>query len=198
MLNDPCELADTINPIQDLYLNLIHYLDSNGVDIQPHVSPIDLYINSAHPYWANYTLDTIKAMFSRNYHWEINSNGRKAVVTGEDVFDLNDINTQLIHLLHDYNREWTKQTNLLVQGYASHGSPTIMNRVINNADILDQFVLLNTSIYKYDTYNSRIFSRLTYLSDNTLPSWMTEPLSINSDRYQFLMHPYQWSVLRRP
>jgi hypothetical protein len=198
MLNDPHELADTNHPVQDLYMNLIHHLDSNEVDIQPHVSPIDLYIHTAHPYWADYSLDTLKAMFTRNYHWEINSTGRKAVVSGEDVFDLNDINTQLIHLLHDYNREWTKQTNLLVQGYASHGSATVMNRVINNADILDQYELLNASIYKYDTYNSKIFSHLTYLSDNTLPSWMTDPISVSPDRYQFLMHPYQWSILRKP
>jgi hypothetical protein len=44
MLNDSIELALYGYEVQNLYMNLIHHLDSNGVDIQPHISPVDLYI----------------------------------------------------------------------------------------------------------------------------------------------------------
>jgi hypothetical protein len=136
----------------------------------------------------------LRELFTQNYRWEINKDGRQIIVTEEDALNLNDINNELISILLKYNQEWTKQTNLDVQGYAAHGSGTVMNKVINNAEILDQFVLLNAGIYEYDTYNSKIFSVLNYLSDNYLPSWMTYPDYIMPGRYQFLMHPYQWRL----
>jgi hypothetical protein len=196
MINDPVELKVINAGMKNEYMKLIHFLDSCDADIQPHISAIDLYISNKHPYWERYSKDSLKRMFDHNYYWDINKTGRKLIVTGKDVFDINDINRSLISLMVKYNEEWTNETNLEVQGYASHGSGTPMNLVMNNAYILDQTTLLMLGLYKYDTYNSRIFNILTYLSDNNLPSWMINPSSIPFDRYQFLMHPYQWAAGR--
>jgi len=98
-------------------------------------------------------------------------------------------------LLSKFNNEWTKQTGLQVEGYSAHGSATAMNKVLNNAYLLDQDVLLHSGLYQYDTYNTKILRRLNYLSDNTLPAWMDNPDSIVPGRYEFLMHPYQWRPL---
>lgn len=196
MINDPVELKIINAGMKNEYMKLIHYLDSCDVDIQPHISAIDLYISNKHPFWENYPKDSLKRMFDHNYRWEINKTGRKLIVTGKDVFNINEINRSLLTLMVKYNEEWTNETNLDVQGYASHGSGTPMNLVINNAYILDQTTLLMLGLYKYDTYNSKIFNVLTYLSDNNLPSWMINPDSIQSGRYQFLMHPYQWAAGR--
>ncbi|HLO59259.1 MAG TPA: hypothetical protein VK179_10985 [Bacteroidales bacterium] len=195
LLNDPCELPQGTQ-IQKAYMGLIRHLDSNHVDIQPHISPIDLYINSRHPLWEKYSYDTLKLLFERNYFWGMYGKGKKVNVRGEDVFNINDINREIRTLLIRYNKEWTKQTGLKVQGYASHGSATCMNRIINNAEILDQQILRNAGIFSYDTYNSTIFNVLTYLSDNSQPAWMKNPQIIPHGHYQFLMHPYLWSLLR--
>ncbi|HLO59262.1 MAG TPA: hypothetical protein VK179_11000 [Bacteroidales bacterium] len=197
LLNDPEEIARSGKQVENDYMGLIRHLDSNHVDIEPHISPIDLYIDTRHPYWAKDPVDTLKKLFDRNYEWDINKNGRKLVVKGKDVFRMNDINHELITILPKYNREWTKLTRLPVEGYAAHGSATPMNKVLNNEALLDQSVLLKTGIYKYDTYNSKIFNVLSYLSDNTLPTWMSVPGNIAPGRYQLLMHPYQWSLNRR-
>jgi len=196
MINDPLELKTISAGMENEYMTLVHYLDSSDVDIQPHISPVDLYISNYHPFWQYFSKDSLKRMFTHNYRWEINNKGRKLIVTGKDVLNVNDINKSLLLLLPKYNAEWTNETNHDVQGYASHGSGTSMNYIINNADILDQTLLLMLGIYKYDTYNSQLFSVLTYLSDNNLPSWMINPSSIPSGRYQLLMHPYQWSAGR--
>lgn len=193
MLNDPIELEQAGSPVQNLYMKLINYLDSNDVDIQPHISPIDFYIYYNHPYWEKYSQSTLQELFEHNYFWGLHKEGKKLSVRGEDVFDLNAINKSLISLLQDYNQEWTRQTKLEVQGYASHGSATPMNYIINNADLLDQTILTDVKIFEYDTYNTKIFKVLTYLSDNSRPAWMKNPQSIQPARYQFLMHPYQWS-----
>lgn len=196
MLNDPLELK-VINPaMKSQYMKLVHLLDSNEIDIQPHISPIDMYISNNHPYWEKFSVDSLTRMFNHNYRWDINKTGRNLIVTGKDVFNINDINKSLIPLLLKYNEEWTYETDHDVQGYASHGSGTAMNHILNNAYILDQLALLRIGLYKYDTYNSKIFNVLTYLSDNYLPSWMRDPGTIPPGRYQFLMHPYQWTTNR--
>jgi hypothetical protein len=192
MLDDPVELATEGNSIEDSYMKFFHYMDSCHVDIQPHISPIDMYISSKHPFWEHYPVDSLKNLFSRNYEWEIGKTGRSIKIKGRDVFHIDDINRSLIGLLAKFNTQWTKQTGLIVQGYAAHGSGTAMNKVLNNAWLLDQVQLLRTGIYQYDTYNTKIFNTLNYLSDNVLPSWMDNPASIKPGRYEFLMHPYQW------
>jgi hypothetical protein len=195
LLDDPVDLALDGPSIENNYMKLLHYLDTCHVDIQPHISPIDLYISSKHPYWSKYPVDSLKNLFSRNYEWEIGKTGRNIKIKGRDVFHINDINKSMPGLLAKFNDQWTRQTGLRVQGYSAHGSATAMNKVLNNAYLLDQNVLLHSGLYQYDTYNTKILRRLTYLSDNTLPSWMDNPVSIKPGRYEFLMHPYQWRPL---
>ena len=195
LLDDPVDLSQDGPSVENKYMTFFHYMDSCHVDIQPHISPIDLYISSKHPYWAKYPVDTLKNLFSRNYEWEIGKTGRSIKIKGRDVFNINDINKSMVELLSKFNNEWTKQTGLQVQGYSAHGSATAMNKVLNNAYLLDQDVLLHSGLYQYDTYNTKILRRLNYLSDNTLPAWMDNPDSIVPGRYEFLMHPYQWRPL---
>jgi hypothetical protein len=192
LLDDPVDLATGGKSIEDNYMRFFHFMDTCHVDIEPHISPIDLYISSKHPYWEHYTVDSLENLFNRNYEWEIGKTGRSIKITGKDVFHMNDINRSLIGLLEKFNAQWTKQTGLQVQGYAAHGSATAMNKVLNNAYLLDQNLLLRTGIYQYDTYNTKILKTLNYLSDNSLPLWMDNPASIKPGRYEFLMHPYQW------
>jgi hypothetical protein len=192
MLDDPVELATEGRFIEENYMKFLDQMHSYHVDIQPHISPIDMYISSKHPYWEHYPVDSLKNLFSRNYEWEIGRTGRNIKIKGRDVFNIDDINRSLVGLLTRFNSQWTKETGLQVQGYAAHGSGTAMNKVLNNAWLLDQDKLLHTGIYQYDTYNTRILRSLNYLSDNVLPSWMDNPASIKPGRYEFLMHPYQW------
>jgi hypothetical protein len=197
LLDDPVELATEGNSIEDNYMRFLHYIDTCHVDIQPHISPIDMYISSKHPFWEHYPVDSLKNLFTRNYEWEIGKTGRSIKIKGKDVFHINDINRSLIGLLTGFNTQWTKQTGLRVQGYAAHGSGTAMNKVLNNAYLLDQYFLLHAGIYQYDTYNTKILKTLNYLSDNALPLWMDNPASIKPGRYEFLMHPYQWRSLMK-
>jgi hypothetical protein len=192
LLDDPVDITLDGPSIENKYMKFLHDMDSCHVDIQPHISPIDLYISSKHPYWSKYPVDSLKSLFSRNYEWEIGKTGRNIKIKGKDVFHIFDINRSLIGLLARFNTQWTRQTGLHVQGYAAHGSGTAMNKVLNNAYLLDQDQLLHAGIYQYDTYNTKIFKTLAYLSDNAFPSWMDNPASIKPGRYEFLMHPYQW------
>jgi len=197
MLNNPIELMNKNFIYESDYLKLILYLEKYHFDIQPHISPIDMYIENKHPKWEIYSKDTLEKMFTGNYQWEISKTGRQIKITGADVFNLNEINNTLLTLLPAYNAQWTTQTGLNVQGYSAHGTSTVMNAVLNNAYLLDQFVLLDAGVYEYDAYNSKIFNILTYLSDNNMPSWMTKPDSIMPGRYQLLMHPHVWYLVNK-
>jgi hypothetical protein len=192
MWNDPLEVANASAIWQIKYLKLIHYLDSCHVDVQPHVSPIDLYISKLHPGWENCNADSLKKLFDSNYEWVVCKTGRRIATTGTDVFNMHDINVNIVHIMEEYNAQWTAVTGLPVQGYAAHGSASDMNKFLNNAWLLDQVLLLHSGVYQYDTYNTKISRVLGYLSDNTLPDWMKNPASIPPGRYQLLMHPYQW------
>ncbi len=196
MLNDPLELANPNFHGETEYLKLIRYLDTNQVDIQPHISPVDMYIAEKHPYWQSLSVDSIKKLFAANYQWSYSHEGTEIITTGTDVFDIADMNKTILSLLPAFNEEWKRETNHTVQGYAAHGSSTHMNYVLNNAYLLDQIDLLESGVYQYDTYNTLIFNILTYLSDNTLPAWMKHPDTVEPGRYQFLAHPYQWKYLR--
>jgi hypothetical protein len=192
MWGDPVEEAENNSGEERQYLKLIKHLETERVDIQPHLSPIDMYIAARHPYWAKLAADSLKDLFDRNYRWVIGKDGRQLITTDRDVFHIQDVNKTILSLLAGYNAQWTKVTGLKVEGYASHGSGTSMNRVLNNAWLLDQRSLLHSGVYGYDTYNTSISEKLAYLSDNTLPAWMNNPSLIRPGRYQLLMHPYQW------
>ncbi len=192
MWNDPLEVSHASPLWQIKYLQLIHYLDSCHVDVQPHVSPIDMVISEMHPDWETCTADSLRQVFDANYHWVVTKTGRRMEIRGKDVFHLHDINVNMVRLLGDYNAQWKAVTGLTVQGYAAHGSATAINKYLNNAWLLDQVLLLHSGVYKYDAYNTKIFNVLTYLSDNSLPEWMKNPVLIPPGRYQMLMHPYQW------
>ncbi len=197
LLDDPAEMT-TGTAIESDYMKFLRRMKPFHVDIQPHISPIDMYIADKHPVWEHYSVDSLKTLFSRNYAWDIGKTGRRIEIKGRDVFHINDINHTMIGLLANFNEQWTKQTGLPVMGYSAHGTGTAMNKVLNNACLLDQYCLLDTGLYKYDTYNTKILKKLTYLSDNTLPSWMNNPASIKPGRYEFLMHPYQWRTQGNP
>ena len=79
-----------------------------------------------------------------------------------------------------------------MDGYASHGSSTPMNKVLNNAYILDLVELESSGIYNYDTYNTKIFNELKYYSDGYSASWMSNYQLVTHSKIQMLVHPNVW------
>jgi len=176
------------------YLKFIEHCKNLCIDTQPHISPLSMYIANKYPDWKDFSVEVLLKMFRDNYRHVISKSMSYINIIGEDVFDLASMNATLPFLLLAYNKKWEKSTGLQVEGYAAHGaSPINMNRVLHNGIILDQALLLKSDIYKYDVYNSRVKSKLKYLSDNSLPLWMIEPNRIPDGRYQLLKHPSVWS-----
>ncbi|MDP4206016.1 MAG: hypothetical protein Q8859_08465 [Bacteroidota bacterium] len=192
MWGNPEETQDP--NVQKEYLNLVDFLKAGKTDVQPHISPIDFYIADSHPSWTYQSKDELNELFKENYLVEKTDAGVNLKVTGKDVLGLEKMNERLPILLKEYNESWEKLTGLKPTLYAAHGTKVAMNYVFNNSVILDQISLIHQGIYKLDTYNTTVFNKLVYLSDNTMPAWMSNPTSIKPGRYQLLMHPKQWEV----
>ncbi len=200
MLDFPDEENDA--GIQKEYLSLIHFLKSKKVDVQPHISPNDLYHKSVTTWWKNKPKEELIKLANANYITDHRENDIKISVRtdGKDVFNLKEMNDSIISLLKEYNKEWKLKTGLTVKYYAAHGSKLPFNLTLfNNAFILDQEELLKSKVYEFDTYNTQICNYLIYLSDNSGPDWIEAPDKILPGRYQFLSHPFVWydpSVVR--
>jgi hypothetical protein len=193
MLDFPPEMALSDYPqFRALYLKVIHDLHGKGFDVQPHISPVDMYLAANHPAWASYTVATLQNLFDINYQQIWGTNATTVIPTQKDVFDLTLINQTIATQLRKYNLIWRRDTGLAVKSYSAHGTNTPMNSALNNSIILDQLALLNTGLYQFDAYNSRIQVKLTYLTDNYLADWMSRPQLIPPGRYQLLAHPYLW------
>jgi hypothetical protein len=84
-------------------------------------------------------------------------------------------------------------TGAAVFSYAAHGTPTAMNRIMGNARLLNQDLLIKGGLYQFDTYNTQVLKRLKYLSDSgpEIP-WRADPSLIAPGRYQVLVHPSHW------
>ena len=63
----------------------------------------------------------------------------------------------------------------------------------NNATLLDQRELIASSVYQFDAYNTRVMTKLEYLSDNEELSWMDHPEQVADGQYQLLAHPRLWT-----
>jgi hypothetical protein len=174
------------------YLDLIKTLTEGNVEVQPHISPVDMYQYAMNPSWETAPAGVLLAAFKKNYSIVTDAAGETIVVTGKDVFGLANINQHLPSLLKSYNESWYSKTGLTVNSYAAHGTSTPMNQALNNEDILNQHVLLDSNIYLYDVYNTVIYRELGYFSDNNLPSWMNNPSLIPDGRHQILCHPRFW------
>jgi hypothetical protein len=200
MLDAPDEKSDS--SIQHRYLQLIHFLKEKKEDVQPHISPLDLYVHAYSPKWAEQYTGDLQNEAINNYMIDYRGNNIKIIVKKKDVFNLSSINRRMSALLTAYNDEWFRKTGLKAEYYAAHGSKIPINlTLINNQHLLDQRDLLKKGIYKFDTYNSQISKYLNYLSDNSGPGWIEYPQQILPGRYQFLMHPAVWndvSLVRTP
>ncbi len=190
MLDFPPESAN--DAYQQDYLNLIGELAAEGVDVQPHISPDDMYVSEYRPAWRKQSTDQLQTFAEGDYQIENFADGIEIVPGGHDVLGLRAINRRLPALLTAYNERWQSLTGLKVSYYAAHGSHLALNHVLNNALILDQRELLATGIYEFDTYNTRVHNYLTDLSDNEQPDWMDHPEMIAPGRYQLLAHPNSW------
>ena len=191
MLDFPPEASN--DAYQQDYLDLILELAAEGVDVQPHVSPDDMYVSRYRPAWRKESTAQLRALTEGDYKIENFSDGIDIVPGAHDLLGLTAINRSLPELLTAYNERWQGLTGLKVGYYAAHGSHLALNHVLNNALILDQRELLATGIYQFDTYNTRVQKHLTDLSDNEQPDWMDHPETIASGRYQLLAHPYLWT-----
>lgn len=192
MYDFPEEETDT--SAQQEYLKLISYLKNRETDIQPHISPIDMYVAKYKPSWKDTAREELEKIVLENYAIDYRDQDISYIIKDKDVLNLNDINKKLPSLLIQYNNRWKEKTGLTVEYYAAHGSKSPINLTLfNNQHLLDQRVLLKSLIYKFDAYNTKIFNRLAYLSDNQGPEWMDKPKTILPGRYQFLMHPAAWN-----
>lgn len=194
MYGDPNEESDT--GLQKEYLNFINKINQDTVDVQPHISANDLYIASNNPSWKYLGISELKDLFEKYYELKKTNDshgvGTEIILKGFDTLHLKQMNVKLIEILKAYNVKWEKATGLKAKYYASHGSKVNINMVLNNAVILDQLSLLRSGAYEFDTYNSSIAEHLTYLSDNSIPSWIGKPTEVKPGRYQLLMHPWVW------
>jgi hypothetical protein len=198
MLNHPDELnADGRRP----YLKIIDYLmhRRQPIDIQPHISPWEMYISQKKPAWAALSATDLEHRVKGSYQIVRYDDGVEIKAVGPDFLELDALNADLKSILIDYNKTWTKMTGLEVRSYAAHGTPVAANHTdLNGAVMLDQRSLLAAGIYDFDAYNTKIFKVLTYLSDNYSAPWMFDPSSIKDGRYEFLSHPYVWKAAVRP
>lgn len=192
--NDPTEMKDPI--LQQTYLNFIQYLKKDTVDVQPHISINDLYLYYDSPSWKDKDVTDLKTLFNEYYEIKTENDssgiGTRIITKSIDTMNLKRMNLQMIEVLKIYNSKWETKTGLKARYYASHGSHSPINMVLNNAVILDQISLLHSGVYLFDTYNTWISHYLTYLSDNSIPHWIGNPSEIKPGRYQLLMHPWVW------
>lgn len=192
--DDPTEMTDF--GLQQDYLNFINLLKKDTVDVQPHISINDLYLNYDTPSWRDTDVTELKVLFDEYYEIKIVNDstgiGTHVIPKSIDTMKLKLMNTKIIKILKIYNAKWEKATGLKPRYYASHGSHSPINLVLNNAVILDQTSLLHNGIYLFDTYNTWVAHYLTYLSDNSIPNWISNPSEIKPGRYQLLMHPWVW------
>lgn len=191
MLDFPPESANAA--IQQDYLDLIQELAADGVDVQPHISPDDMYESRYRPDWRKKSTAQLEALTKGDYRIDTFRDGIEIVPCGQDVLRLDLIDERLPALLTAYNERWHSLTGLKARYYAAHGSHVALNRVLNNELILDQRELLASGIYEFDVYNTRIHQYLDDLSDNQQPDWMDHPESIAPGRYQLLAHPSLWT-----
>lgn len=178
---------------QRQYSKLIDWLKKQDVDVQPHISPTDMYVTAYQPEWSKSSLAELQALTKGNYVIDQRDDGIDIDAIPHDALDLRLMNGRLVPLLSRYNERWTALTGLKVGYYAAHGSHLPLNLVMNNATLLDQRELLATGIYQFDTYNTQVQKYVGYLSDNEEDSWMDHPETIEPGRYEFLAHPYLWT-----
>ncbi len=190
MLDFPPESANA--PVQQDYLDLILELAAEGVDVQPHISPDDMYVSQYRPPWREKSTPQLEAFAHGDYTIDTFRDGIEIIPAAHDVLQLRSINDDLPGLLTAYNQRWQSTTGLKASYYAAHGSHLALNHVLNNELILDQRELLATGIYEFDTYNTRVHNYLDDLSDNDQPDWMDHPETIADGRYQLLAHPALW------
>ncbi len=194
MYGDPNEASES--GLQQEYLNFINKMKQDTVDVQPHISTNDLYLASYSPHWKFLDISELKELFAKYYEIKKTSDshglGTEIIVKNIDTLHLKQMNTRIVEILKAYNIRWEQATGLKAKYYASHGSKVNINMVLNNAVILDQLSLLRSGVYEFDTYNSSIAEHLTYLSDNSIPSWIGRPSEVKPGRYQLLMHPWVW------
>lgn len=186
-------LPEEINsPNQQNYLTFIRFLKSKKVDVQPHISPNDLYVSKINPVWGDYPEKKLLKLIKDNLKITKTDNGTEISDIHSGFINIHEYNLKLIQLLKEYNKKWFRATGIPVYCYAAHGSHTNINLALNNALILDQPELLNSGVYQFDTYNTIISQHLKYLSDNNKPLWMNSPQMIQDGRCQMLMHPKLW------
>tara|TARA_B110000003_G_scaffold2610_1_gene2683 strand:+ start:119 stop:1399 length:1281 start_codon:yes stop_codon:yes gene_type:complete len=190
MYNFPPEYS--YNNYQQDYINFIQDCSFLGFDVQPHISINDLIQSSGFSEYWNNPIDTLMGYFNNNYFLYNNGLNYDLNVIKNDVFSIDSVVNHAKNLLLEYNLLWQSTTGLNVDGYASHGSSTPMNKVLNNAYILDLVELESSGIYNYDTYNTKIFNELKYYSDGYSASWMSNYQLVTHSKIQMLVHPNVW------
>lgn len=178
---------------QQSYLDLIEALNASDVDVQPHVSPDDMYLSAFHPSWRKKSRSQLTRYTRGEYNVVQYDDGVEITAVPRDALDIRMLNVRVVDLLRQYNQFWTDQTGLTPLYYAAHGTHVALNSVLDNETLLDQRELIAADVYQFDVYNTRVREWLSYLSDNDEPDWMDHPETIAPGRYQLLAHPRQWT-----
>ncbi|HVY30431.1 MAG TPA: hypothetical protein VHB79_27925 [Polyangiaceae bacterium] len=178
---------------QQSYLDLIETLNSGNVDVQPHVSPDDMYLSAFLPSWRKKSRSQLTRYTKGEYKVVQYDDGVEISAVPRDALDIRMLNARVVDLLRQYNQFWTDQTGLTPLYYAAHGTQAALSSVLDNGTLLDQRELIASNVYEFDVYNTRVREWLTYLSDNDEPEWMDHPEAIAPGRYQLLAHPRQWT-----
>lgn len=194
--DDPKEISRLGNnkyrELHARYLELIDFLKKRNVDVQPHISPCDMYVYDQNPSWKNLSADSLKLIVNANYDFNYSTNGLEIQVRNSDVLNIEKININLTSLLMNYNNNWLSSTGLEVESYAAHGSDIALNLALGNVRLLNQTCLLQSNLYEFETTSNIIKTYLNFIHDTYRPDWIENPSLIESDRYELLIHPDNW------
>ncbi|MBN2238100.1 MAG: hypothetical protein JW729_11105 [Bacteroidales bacterium] len=175
------------------YLNFMHYLKSEAVDVQPHTSPWDDYLAAyPHTWWIDLSEDSLKAI--KNTYYSITQNTEFYQITPKsiDTLGINHVLSVLPGLIESYNIMWENELGLKVETVAAHGSSTPINHVINNVPLLNVEQVRNVNLFVLETSSPEVFQKIKFIHDNNRPLWIENPEQIEDGQYELLMHPQVW------
>lgn len=201
-INRPTEHEREQNEtVQNTYIDIINTCIKYNIDVQPHISPMSMYLTEYNPEWQKLTYDDTFNLFHENYDIKFNRNdfvpNFEFIVKNEDFLNINNINKEYIKYISNYFKEWEQKFGFYPIGFSEHGAGIHMSNPKNFPDniILDQNVIIESKCFKYFSNSQNIYKYLKYLTDNYLAPWMKDPNVIEDIQYQVLVHPKQWDLI---
>ena len=165
----------------------------DGIEVQPHISPINDYIHRFQPDWMSLDEAAIARLLVENYHCQETPCGLEFSVKNKDVFNLEHINNAVAEFIQEYLFLWRSRYGFLPKGFAVHGNSIPMNRIIHNGVLINQLNIQKRFQDYFEVHSSAIREKLDLYSDCTIPRWMWQKPNFKSNNLQLLVHPARWS-----